>query len=314
LARELGVDIGLVTGSGPAGRVTAEDVRGYLEAQSAVPAAAQPAVATPEVTAGPAEAEFAAHAASAIPFLDIGPMPEFEQWGPVDREPLRSIRRKVAHRMTTSKILVPHVAHMDDADVTLLEEFRLKERERRAGQPGGRLTLLAFVVKAVTAGLRAAPAFNASLDPFREEIVYKRYYNIGIAADTGRGLVVPVIRNTDRKSIMQIAADIERLAGEAREGNIASEELRGGTFTITNVGPLGGTALIPAINYPEVAILGMGRVQEKPVVRDGEIVIRKILPLTLAFDHRVADGADAARFVAELARQLSDPNLLLLET
>jgi pyruvate dehydrogenase E2 component (dihydrolipoamide acetyltransferase) len=216
--------------------------------------------------------------------------------------------------MTTSKLLVPHVAHMDDADVTELEQFRLRERERRSGKPGGRLTLLAFVVKAVSAGLRAAPAFNTSLDPFKEEIVYKRYYNIGIAADTGRGLVVPVIRETDRKSIMQIAADIERLAEEAREGTIASDELRGGTFTITNVGPLGGTALIPAINYPEVAILGMGRVQEKPVVRDGEIVIRKILPLTLAFDHRVADGADAARFVAELARQLSDPNLLLLET
>jgi pyruvate dehydrogenase E2 component (dihydrolipoamide acetyltransferase) len=216
--------------------------------------------------------------------------------------------------MTTSKLLVPHVAHMDDADVTLLEEFRLKERERRTGKPGGRLTLLAFVVKAVTAGLRAAPVFNTSLDPFKEEIIYKRYYNIGIAADTGRGLVVPIIRETDRKSIMQIAADIERLASEAREGTIAADDLKGGTFTITNVGPLGGTALIPAINYPEVAILGMGRVQEKPVVRDGEIVIRKILPLTLAFDHRVADGADAARFVAELGRHLSDPNLLLLET
>jgi pyruvate dehydrogenase E2 component (dihydrolipoamide acetyltransferase) len=216
--------------------------------------------------------------------------------------------------MVTSMVLVPHVAHMDDADVTLLEEFRKQEQSRREGKPGGRLSILPFVVKAITAGLRAAPSFNASLDPFKEEIAYKKYYNIGIAVDTGHGLIVPVVKETDRKSVMQISADIEDLAGRAREGKLEVSELRGGTFTITNVGPIGGTALIPTINYPEVAILGMGRVQEKPVVRDGEIVIRKILPLTLAFDHRVADGADAARFVTELARQLSDPKLLLLET
>jgi pyruvate dehydrogenase E2 component (dihydrolipoamide acetyltransferase) len=337
LARELGVDLRLVTPTGPAGRVTPEDVRRHAEQPGAAPDEA-PAATTPE-------AEFAAHAASAIPFLDLEPLPDFSQWGKVDVEPLRSIRRKVAHKMTTSMILVPHVAHMDEADVTELEAFRRREKERRAqapkqarqaaegegsgvdagrgapsrrrqdhGQPGGRLTLLAFVVKAVTAGLRAAPAFNASLDPFREQIVYKKYYNIGIAADTGRGLVVPVVRETDRKSIIQIAADIEQLATQAREGKLEADAMRGGTFTITNIGPLGGTALIPAINYPEVAILGMGRVQEKPVVRDGEIVVRKMLPLTLAFDHRIADGADAARFVSELVRHLSDPNLLLLET
>jgi len=262
-----------------------------------------------------ARAEFAAHAASAIPFLDLEPLPDFAQWGEVEIEPLRSIRRKVAHKMTTAKILVPHVAHMDEADVTELEAFRVKERQRRPStEPGGHLTLLAFVIKAVTSGLRAAPSFNASLEPFREEIIYKKYYNIGVAADTGRGLVVPVIRDTDRKSIIRIAADIEQLVQRAREGKLDPEQMRGGTFTITNVGPLGGTALIPAINYPEVAILGMGKVQEKPVVRDGQIVIRKILPLTLAFDHRIADGADAARFVSELVRHLSDPNLLLLET
>ena len=184
-----------------------------------------------------------------------------------------------------------------------------------ADDPGiGKLTLMSFVIKAVTAGLRAAPAFNASLDPFREEIVYKKYYNIGFAADTGRGLVVPVVRGTERKSIREISAEIAEKAALAREGQLPAEDMRGGTFTITNVGPLGGTALLPTINYPEVAILGMGKVQDKPVVRDGEIVIRKILPLTLAFDHRIADGADAARFVSELIRHLSDPNLLLLET
>lgn len=259
-------------------------------------------------------AEYAAHAASTIPFLDVEPLPDFSQWGPVEREPLRSIRRRVARKMVTSMILVPHVAHMDEADVTDLEAFRRQERARREDQPGGRLTLLSFVVKAVTAGLVKAPAFNASLDPFSQEIVYKKFYNIGFAADTGRGLVVPVIHDTNTKSLVRISTDIEDLAGKAREGTLGVDDMRGGTFTITNVGPLGGTALLPTINYPEVAILGMGQVQEKPVVRNGEIVARKILPLTLSFDHRVADGADAARFVSEMVRRLSDPNLLLLET
>jgi pyruvate dehydrogenase E2 component (dihydrolipoamide acetyltransferase) len=314
LARELGVDINHVPPTGPAGRVTVEDVHRFVESGAAPVAAEElaPEMAEERVAAK-AAAEYAAHAASAIPFLDIDPLPDFTQWGPVERQPLRSIRRRVAHKMVTSMVLVPHVAHMDEADVTRLEELRYLERQRRQEQPGGSLNLLPFVVKAVTAGLRAAPVFNASLDPFNEEIVYKQYYNLGIAVDTGRGLIVPVIRDTDRKSIMTISSEIEDVAVRAREGKIDVNELRGGTFTITNVGPLGGTALIPTINYPEVAILGMGRVQEKPVVRDGEIVIRKMLPLTLAFDHRIADGADAARFVSELVRQLSDPNLLLLE-
>ncbi len=316
LARELGVDINAVPATGPGGRVTPDDVQRFV-AGGAAPVTIVPAPATP--TPAPAavetraEAQFAAHAASTIPLLDIEPLPDFSHWGAVEIEPLRSIRRKVARKMVTSMILVPHVAHMDEADVTQLEEFRQRERGRRAGQPG-KLTLLSFVIKAVTAGLRATPSFNASLDPFREEIIYKKYYNIGFAADTGKGLVVPVVKETDRQSIMQIAASIEALAQKARDGRLEVDDLRGGTFTITNVGPLGGTALIPTINYPEVAILGMGRVQEKPVVRDGQIVIRRMLPLTLAFDHRIADGADAARFVTEMVRQLSDPNLLLLET
>lgn len=301
LARELEIDIKLVPPTGPAGRVTSEDVRLFSKGK------------TPEAAVPGTETEFAAGAASAIPFLDLEPLPDFTQWGEVEIEKLRSIRRKVAHRMVTSMILVPHVAHMDEADVTNLEKFRKKERERLENQPGGRLTLLPFIIKAVSAGLKKTPSFNASLDPFGERIIYKKYYNIGIAVDTGRGLVVPVIRDTDCKSIKQISADIEDLAVRAREGTLTVDEMRGGTFTITNVGPLGGTALIPTINYPEVAILGMGRAQPKPVVVDGEIVIRTILPLTLAFDHRIADGADAARFVTEMIRQLSDPSLLLLE-
>ncbi|TKJ42170.1 hypothetical protein CEE37_00395 [candidate division LCP-89 bacterium B3_LCP] len=316
LARELGVDINQVSGTGPAGRVMADDVKQFAE--RGVPAPKEvPVCPVPqpvEVEETKAHAEFAARAASTIPFLDLDPLPDFTQWGPVEIEPLRSIRRKVAHRMTTSFVLVPHVSHMDEADVTDLEIFRKRERERRKDKPGGHLTLLAFVIKAVTAGIKATPSFNASLDPFKEEIVYKKFYNIGIAVDTGKGLMVPVIRNTDRMSIMEISAEIERLAAQARDGNIDVKDLQGGTFTITNIGPLGGTALLPTINYPEVGILAMGAVQEKPVVRNGEIVIRKILPVTLAFDHRIADGADAARFVTEMVRELSDPNLLLLET
>jgi pyruvate dehydrogenase E2 component (dihydrolipoamide acetyltransferase) len=312
LARKLKIDINLVAPSGPGGRVTPEDVHRFAERGAApAPAAHVPARRVQDDTAF---AEFAAHASATIPFLELEPLPDFSGDGPVEIEALRSIRRKVARKMVTSMALVPHVAHMDEADVTDLDAFRKQEKARRSGGTGGNLTLLAFVMKAVTAGLREAPAFNASLDPFREEIIYKKYYNMGFAADTGRGLIVPVVRETDRKSIVQIADDVYDLATRARAGELPAEEMRGGTFTITNIGPLGGTALMPTINYPEVAILAMGKVQEKPVVRDGEIVIRKMLPLTLAFDHRIADGADAARFVAELVRQLSDPNLLLLET
>jgi pyruvate dehydrogenase E2 component (dihydrolipoamide acetyltransferase) len=313
LARELGVDIKLAQPTGPAGRVTVEDVRRLASGEGRAAEEGTPA-AEGEETDRTAKAEFAAHVGSAIPFLDLEPLPDFSEWGVIEKEPLRSIRRKVAHKMVTSMVLVPHVAHMDEADVTELEAFRRRERARMEGQPGGHLTLLAFVVKAAAAGLRAAPAFNASLDPFNEEIIYKKYYNIGVAVDTGRGLIVPVIKGADCKSILRISKDIEELSATARDGKLEVADMRGGTFTITNVGPLGGTALLPTINYPEVAILGMGKVQEKPVVRDGAIVIRSMLPLTLAFDHRIADGADAARFVSEMVRHLSDPNLLLLET
>jgi len=253
LARELGVELKLVTPSGPGGRITPEEVKLFAKKSAAAPSEEPIAakIEVPDETAVEerlAEAEYAAQARATIPFLDLEPLPDFEQWGPVEKQPLRSIRRKVAHRMVTSMTLVPHVAHMDEADVTLMEAFRLREKERRMGQPGGHLTLLAFVIKAVTAGLKATPAFNVTLDPFKEEIIYKDYYNIGIAVDTGKGLLVPVIHNTDRKSIMEISASIEDLAKRTREGTIKVAELQGGTFTITNVGPLGGTALIPAVN------------------------------------------------------------------
>ena len=307
LARELGVDISSVPGTGPGGRVTADDVR--RAAGGAAPAPQAGAAAAPP----PAGEPVAAGAVSGIPFFEPEPLPDFSQLGPVEREPVRSIRRKVARRMTTSMILVPHVALLEECDVTDLERFRREERSRREGQPGARLSLLPFVVKAVTRCLVEFPMFNASLDPARGEIIYKKFYNIGFAADTPRGLIVPVVRAADRRSVLDISAEIIRLAEAAREGGIEVDELQGGTFTITNIGPIGGRGLIPTINYPEVAILGMGRAEPRPVVRDGEIVARTILPLTLTFDHRVADGADAARFMARLVGMLSRPLSWLVE-
>lgn len=312
LARELGVSIDLVTPSGPAGRITPDDVKRFAEASAGrVP---EPIEQESQPTAGAEPAVGATSPVSAdgrIPYFELEPLPDFSSWGPVEREPLRSVRRKIARKMVTSLLVVPHVIHFDEADVTDLDSLRLRHREKRPD--GSKLSLLAFVVKAATAALRRARMFNASLDPDRGEIVYKRYYNIGLAADTPRGLIVPVVKDTDRKNVLEIAEQIRELADHARAGTIELEDLRGGTFTITNIGPLGGVPLAPAINYPEVAILGMGRAQEKPVVRDGRIVVRKMLPLTLSFDHRVADGADAARFVSHVIHLLSDPENLLLE-
>jgi pyruvate dehydrogenase E2 component (dihydrolipoamide acetyltransferase) len=303
LARELGVDINRVPGQGPAGRVRAEDVRAFASGEAAPERAEEAPEAAPAAAGGGA----------AIPFFELESMPDFESFGEVEREQIRSIRRKVAKKMVTSMVAVPHVAHMDDADVTELEAFRRKERDKREGDPGGRLTLLPFVIKAVTRCLAEFPAFNASLDPFRGEIVYKKYFNVGFATDTERGLLVPVVHGTDEKSILEISAEVERLAGKARDGSISVPEMQGGNFSITNVGPLGGTRLIPTINYPEVAILGMGRAAKQPVVIDDEIAVRVILPLTLAFDHRIVDGAEAARFMNRLIQLLSDPLVWLLE-
>jgi pyruvate dehydrogenase E2 component (dihydrolipoamide acetyltransferase) len=305
-ARELGIDINAVPATGPAGRVTPEDVKAF-----SVPAASrEPIAEKPSIEPVPAK-NTTVNALGIIPYFELEPMPDFERWGPVDREPVRSIRRKIARKMVTSLVVVPHVIHMDEADVTKIEALRQRYRQNNPEAP--KLNLLAFVVKAVTAGLRKARMFNASLDPELNEIIYKRYFNLGLAADTPKGLVVPVVKETDRKSVLQISEEIRQLAQRARDGTILLDELQGGTFTITNIGPLGGIALAPAINYPEVAIIGMGKVQEKPVVRHGEIVIRKMLPLTLSFDHRVADGADAARFVSHVIHLLTDPENLLLE-
>jgi pyruvate dehydrogenase E2 component (dihydrolipoamide acetyltransferase) len=303
LAREMGVNLRLVPGSGPAGLVTAGDVRAFA-ARAADPVEAP----TPEPFADkPQPGPSGREAAPALP--------DFGKWGPVERTPLRSVRRTTAQHMALSWSQIPHVNHQDVADITLLEEFR----RRQAGQVeamGGKLTLTVLVMKAAVAALKAYPGFNSSLDTSAQEIILKRYYHLGIAADTERGLIVPVIRDVDRKSIVELAIEMKRMAERARAGKTSLEEMQGGTFTITNIGALGGTGFAAIINHPQVAILGMGRAKLQPVVLGDldsyEIVPRLMLPLVLAFDHRVMDGADAARFVGTIKDSLENPDRLWL--
>jgi pyruvate dehydrogenase E2 component (dihydrolipoamide acetyltransferase) len=296
LARELKLNINQIPGSGPAGRVTAEDVRLFAEGGVAT------APIDTEVAAGSFES-------SGIPYYEVEAMPNFEQFGPVEREAFRSLRRKTAKKMVASMVTVPHVGHMDDADVTELEAARARMKEN-----GRSITMLAFVIKAVTVALKRHKMFNASLDPHRNELVYKYYYNIGFAADTPRGLMVPVIKSTDQLSVVEIAAKIKELAIAAREGTIDVANLQGGTYTVTNVGSIGGTYVFPTINYPECAILGMGRTVVRPGYdEEGMLSARSIIPMCMTYDHRIADGANGARFMNDVCGFLADPMTLLAE-
>jgi pyruvate dehydrogenase E2 component (dihydrolipoamide acetyltransferase) len=316
LARELGVDLRQVRGTGPAGRVTGDDVRAFTDRRPApregLPEEAPPPEPTPAPELGPEAVATALLRPSAVA---VPRLPDFARWGPVDRVPLRSVRRSTAKHMALAWSQIPHVNHQDWADVTDLELLRGRHKEG-VEERGGRLTLTAFVLKAVVAALKAHPQFNTTLDAEREEIIHKRYYHIGVAADTDRGLVVPVVRDVDRKSVTDLALELTALVGRAREAKLSLEELQGGTFTITNIGALGGTGFAPIINYPEVAILGLGRAQLQPTVRgtleQHEVVVRLRMPLVLAFDHRVADGAEAARFVNAVIEALESPEKLLL--
>ncbi|MBM4441846.1 MAG: 2-oxo acid dehydrogenase subunit E2, partial [Candidatus Rokubacteria bacterium] len=252
----------------------------------------------------------------AKPLASIGleppPPPSFEQWGPVERQPLSNLRRTIAERMTLSATVIPHVTHFDRADITDLDALIARNLER-AKSRGVTLTLTSFLLKASALALRAHPPFNASLDAAAGELVLKRYVHLGVAVAMERGLIVPVIRDVDRKPLLEIARELAALAQRTREGKASLDELKGGTFTVTNIGALGGTGAIPIINYPEVAILGVARARQEPVVRDGQIVPRLLLPLSLTFDHRVADGADGARFASSIVRVLEHPDELLLE-
>ncbi|MEW8966603.1 dihydrolipoamide acetyltransferase family protein [Exiguobacterium alkaliphilum] len=296
-AREKGVDIREVKGSGDNGRVLKEDIDAF--ANGVAPAAE----ATTEKTESVAPA--AAAKTEIKPYESA--TPELET-----REKIRGIRKAISKAMVNSKHTAPHVTLMDEVDVTKLVALR-KEFKQVAADQGVKLTYLPFVVKALTAAAKAYPAINASIDDVNEEIVYKNYYNIGIAADTDNGLVVPVVKEADRKSIYALATNINELAGKAREGKLAGDDMKGGSITITNIGSAGGQWFTPVINHPEVAILGIGRIAEKAVVKDGEIVAAPVLALSFSFDHRLIDGATAQNALNMVKRLLQDPALLMME-
>lgn len=282
-AREIGVDIHDVSGSGPGGRISVDDVKGY--AREARPA-----------NGGRRAAQ---------------PLPDFARWGPVEKEPMSRVRRLTATNLTGAWE-APHVTHHDKADVTEIEAFRQRYKPQ-VEKAGGRLTLMPILIKLVTAGLKANPKLNASIDMAAQEIVLKKYYNIGIATDTPRGLLVPSIKDADRLSITGIAVELSAMAERARAGKLAPDELQGGSFTISNLGGLRTGFFTPVINPPEVAILGVGRIETEPVYRNGSFEPRQLLMLSLSYDHRLVDGADAARFLSWLVDALRDPLYVMLE-
>lgn len=281
LARELGVEISQITGTGLEGRITEDDIRRFAEEKG-----------------------------KKLEVIRIAR--KYDLYGYTEAVPMKGVRKSAAKRLSESIRTAVHVTHMDEADVT--ELVKIREKEKAVAQKEGiNLTYIPFVVKAVIAALKQYPYLNSSVDDEHEEIVLKKYYNIGVAVDTEDGLIVPVVKGADEKSILKIAQEIQTLAEKVRARQVDLADLKGGTFTITNIGYIGGTHATPVINYPETAILAMGRIGEKPVVRKGKIVIRKIIPLSLSFDHRVIDGAMGARFVKTVIKYLEDPNLMLLE-
>jgi pyruvate dehydrogenase E2 component (dihydrolipoamide acetyltransferase) len=296
LAREEGVPLAEVTPTGPHGRVTREDVLGFKAGGGA---------AASDKAAAPAAAADQAAAAPAAQPVSAGDRAE-------ERVPFKGIRKIIANAMVKSVYTAPHVTLMDEIDVSAL--VALRERTKPlAEKKGVKLTYLPFIVKALIAASRQFPVMNAMIDEEKQEIVYKKYYNIGIATDTDNGLLVPVIHDADRKNVWSIAAAIKDLAVRAREGKLAPNEMKGSTISITNIGSVGGMFFTPVINFPEVAILGAGRITEKPIVKDGQIVVGSVMALSLSFDHRIVDGATAQNFLNYIKQLLADPELLVLE-
>ena len=302
LARELGVDLRQVPPTGPGGRVTHQDVQNFAEK-----------VAEPK--AEPEAAEKPVKMVSPITIETPG-LPDFAKWGPVESIPLRSIRRTTARQMSLAWSQIPHAVSHDMADITKLESFRQKHKMDIQDR-GGKLTLIVFVLKAVVTALKIYPYFNSTLDTKAGKIILKHYYHLGVAVDTDNGLMVPVIRDVDRKSIEEISIELKELAQKARDRKISLEEMQGGTFTITNAGALGGGQFTPIINYPQVAILGMGAAGWQPVVvenekKEPEIVPRLMMPMVVCIDHRVLDGSGAIRFLKTVVNALEDPEELLM--
>ncbi len=289
LAREMGVDINGMAGTGMAGRVTRDDV---LSARGAG-----------AVSGGPA-----AYQAPSVP------RPAFTGQGGAleERVPLKGIRKKIAENLQMAKHIIPHFTLMDEADVTQLVNMR--EELKAAGEKAGvKVTYMPFVFKALIATVREFPMFNASIDDAAGEIVYKKYFNIGFAADTPQGLLVPIVKGADQKSLLQVAREISELAGKARDGKLALDEMKGATFTVTNIGSVGGTYATPVINHPEVAIFGMYKIQDKPVLKNGQIGFIKTMNFTVTADHRLIDGAVAARFLKAFIHRIENPGVLMLD-
>lgn len=296
-ARELGADLGRITGTGPKDRILKEDVQAFVKGFLAQPPGAQPAAAAAPTGGGLAVAE--------MPEID------FAEFGPVETKPLSKIKRLSGTVLHRNWVTIPHVTHHEDADITELEAFR-KEMGEEAKAQGVRLTMVSFLLKASGAALRRFPEFSASLDKAKENLVLKSYYHIGVAVDTPQGLVVPVIRDVDRKGIFELARELGEVSENARARRLKPADMQGGCFTISSLGGIGGTGFTPIINAPEVAILGATRARIQPVFQDGGFVPRLLLPLSLSYDHRVIDGADAARFAAHLAFVLADVRRLVL--
>ena len=290
LAREIGVNIRSIAGSGPGGRISEDDVK--LAAKQALLAAA--AAQTPRGT-----------------FVEPE-LPDFAKWGKTERVSMRGVRRKTAEHLRQAWNTIPHVTQQDRADITELEQLRAKFAPR-AEEAGGKMTVTAIALKVCASALKVFPQFNASIDMGKEEIIYKQYINIGVAVDTDRGLLVPVIRDVDKKNIVELAAEMTQLSKKARDRKLTPEEMEGGTFTITNLGGIGGTGFSPIVNHPEVAILGLSRSRMEPEWVNNKFERRLILPLSLSYDHRLIDGADAARFLRWIAEAFEQPFLLSVQ-
>lgn len=296
-AREQGVNIRLVTGSGDNGRIMKEDIMAYINGQTA-----------PQEETGQAEASQQQETGTTVAETVVIPEGQY----PETREKVSPMRKAIAKAMVKSKQTAPHVTLMDEVDVTQLVAHRKKFKEIAAVK-GIKLTFLPYVVKALTSALREYPILNTSFDDETSEIIHKHYFNIGIAADTDKGLLVPVVKDADRKSPFAISKEINELADKAREGKLTPGEMKGASCTITNIGSAGGQWFTPIINHPEVAILGIGRIAEKAIVRDGEIIAAPVLALSLSFDHRIIDGATGQNALNHIKKLLNDPELLLME-
>jgi pyruvate dehydrogenase E2 component (dihydrolipoamide acetyltransferase) len=296
LARELGVSLAEIPPSGRGGRVTLEDIKNFVRNERQ---------RTKETPAGPSP--------TSSSLVSPAPLPDFGKYGPIEIQPASTLRQTIARNLTVAWQTIPMVTQHDVADITELEAGR--KRFNEAAPPGAaKITMTVLAIKAVVAALKEFPQFNSSYDTHAGRLIFKRYYHIGLAVDTRVGLIVPVVRDADKKSIRELAAEVQILADKARSRKLSVDDLRGSTFTISNLGGIGGTAFTPIVNYPEVAILGLSRSTWQPVVRDGQITPRLLLPLSLTYDHRVIDGADGCRFLVRLAQLLSDPIRWLMES